>query len=356
MREAMYGFMTLHLKGEGTGDPIPEPAIKTEDPEDLRCYPGNTRPKDFMTIPKFAAREGKRLREAAKYPGEPGSTQADGERAESFMRRYSTGVDVQKDPYKPQWKKDADGVRTVAFVPQLGVKLVATVDPGKANAPIVVLLDLNGAEAARKSDLYAALRRIEVRTITLDLRATGKLAAENERVERAPDHNSAEWGLWCGRPLLIDWQIDMRWLVSALRTDAEFRDRDIIVIGRGPAALVAALAGLEEPYSRIAMVDTLASFVTAEPYLDQRLGIINPDTLRDLGDVAHLALGPVFNPKGKLVIAGGMSSAGKPLTMNELKAAYAPALRAAKQLGHESNFVITTPDNLLKELGLTEAR
>jgi hypothetical protein len=29
MREAMYGFMTLHLKGEGNGDPIPEPAIKT---------------------------------------------------------------------------------------------------------------------------------------------------------------------------------------------------------------------------------------------------------------------------------------------------------------------------------------
>src|SRR5262245_12598692 len=54
MREAMYGFMTQHLKGEGTGDPIAEPKFATENPEDLRCYPGDTRPKDFMTIPKFA--------------------------------------------------------------------------------------------------------------------------------------------------------------------------------------------------------------------------------------------------------------------------------------------------------------
>ena len=57
----MYGFMTLHLKGEGKGDPIPEPEFKTENPEDLRCFPGDTRPKDFMTIPKFAAQEGKKL-------------------------------------------------------------------------------------------------------------------------------------------------------------------------------------------------------------------------------------------------------------------------------------------------------
>src|SRR5205823_6274291 len=69
MREAMYGFMTLHLKGEGNGDPIPEPKFTTENPEDLRCYPGDTRPKDFMTIPKFAAIEGKKLRERARLDG-----------------------------------------------------------------------------------------------------------------------------------------------------------------------------------------------------------------------------------------------------------------------------------------------
>ena len=33
MREEMYGWMTLHLKGEGDGSPVPEAPITTEDPE-----------------------------------------------------------------------------------------------------------------------------------------------------------------------------------------------------------------------------------------------------------------------------------------------------------------------------------
>jgi hypothetical protein len=58
MREAMYGWMALHLKGEGDGAPIAEPEIRAEDPEALRCYPGDSRPDDWATIPRFAAARG----------------------------------------------------------------------------------------------------------------------------------------------------------------------------------------------------------------------------------------------------------------------------------------------------------
>src|SRR5262249_59818211 len=61
MREALYGWLAKHLKGEGDGSPIPEPPLKAEDPEALRCFPGDTRPAGWVTIPKFAAREGRRL-------------------------------------------------------------------------------------------------------------------------------------------------------------------------------------------------------------------------------------------------------------------------------------------------------
>ena len=61
MREAMYGWLTLQLRGEGDGSPIPDPEIKTEDPESLRCYPGSSRPDDWVTIPRFAAAEGRKL-------------------------------------------------------------------------------------------------------------------------------------------------------------------------------------------------------------------------------------------------------------------------------------------------------
>ena len=61
MREAMYGWMTLHLEGKGDGGPITEPAVAVEDPEALRCYPGDSRPDDWTTIPRFASTRGRAL-------------------------------------------------------------------------------------------------------------------------------------------------------------------------------------------------------------------------------------------------------------------------------------------------------
>ena len=62
MREAMYGWITLHLKGEGKGDPIPEPKFAVETVEDLACFPDpNDRPKGFLTPPLFAYSVGKEL-------------------------------------------------------------------------------------------------------------------------------------------------------------------------------------------------------------------------------------------------------------------------------------------------------
>jgi dienelactone hydrolase len=46
MREALYGWLAKHLKGEGDGSPIPDPPMQTEDPEALRCFPGDSRPAE----------------------------------------------------------------------------------------------------------------------------------------------------------------------------------------------------------------------------------------------------------------------------------------------------------------------
>src|SRR5262249_5756131 len=57
MREAMYGWMTLHLKREGDGSPIAERKQELLDPQELRCFPGDSRPADYVTVPAFAVRE-----------------------------------------------------------------------------------------------------------------------------------------------------------------------------------------------------------------------------------------------------------------------------------------------------------
>src|SRR5262249_46479353 len=57
MRSLMYGWMTRWLKGEGEGKPIPEPKHEVEKPEDLACFPDETRPKGYLLLPEFAARQ-----------------------------------------------------------------------------------------------------------------------------------------------------------------------------------------------------------------------------------------------------------------------------------------------------------
>jgi gluconolactonase len=73
-----------------------------------------------------------------------------------------------------------------------------------------------------------------------------------------------------------------------------------------------------------------------------------------VGDVGHLAASCA--PK-RVVIAGGVSGTGKALSPEQLKAAYEPALLAYKLNPNSkpSDFVVTTPENVLKELGLTSA-
>ena len=72
MRETMYGWMTLHLKGEGKGEPIPEPKLTIEKVEDITCFPNpSDRPKGFLFPPTFAAAVGRELVAKADKLGAP---------------------------------------------------------------------------------------------------------------------------------------------------------------------------------------------------------------------------------------------------------------------------------------------
>lgn len=352
MRETMYGFMSLHLKGEGKGEPIPEPKFATEKPEDLRCYPGDTRPKDFVTIPKFAAMEAKKLRDAATLP------KADADRGEWIRwqranhARLRTIVGYERVPSMPTgdgelWKRSGDSW-ICKFSPRPGVVLSASLEPGKPKAPCIVLVNLEGAEAARKSDLYAQIKASGAWVVTLDLRGTGKFAPASERVGRAPDHNSAEWGLWLGRPLVGQWFEELSDSVDLINLGLkqQFREPHTppVYVGEGSAGLALLMwgAAVNMPVHIVA-VNGPATLVTDAPYTNQRLGTLAPGILRDVGDVAHLAA--LCAPK-RVVIAGGVNGSGKVLTADELAAAYTPAAGAV---------TLTSPENVLKELGLAKA-
>jgi cephalosporin-C deacetylase-like acetyl esterase len=328
MREAMYGWMTLHLKGEGDGSPIFEPEMKTEDPETLRCFPGDTRPKDWVTLPQFAAAEGKKALE--KRPN---------------YRGAKAGIEVRRTKLREQVLggfPEVEAAKSNApFESEPGIALNPRVEPGNADIrphPVVILLNLEGAEKAATSDIAAAVRKERWTLITVDLRVTGSLSLPSFRIGRAPDHNSAQWALWTGRPLLGQWTFDVRRLVDSVARDEKELPKEIIVIGEGPAGLVAlCAAATDSRITRVAAVGTLASFISDVPYEGQRLGVIAPGILREVGDVADLAA--LAAPR-RVVIAGGVHGNGKPLTGDELRKTYGSAAGAWEFLKSKEKLIV----------------
>ena len=323
MRESMYGWMSRFLKDSGDGSPIAEPAVQTEEPEALRCFPGDSRPDDFMTIPRFAAIQARRLVEQRRPPSSLEAWPAQRDAALQGLARCLFGGEPPRSAPGTQVNVALDGAgRTITFAPEPGLTLAAR-QRGRPTPTerLAIVLDLDGAEKADGSELATMLERRGWSVITLDLRATGKLAYPRDKIGRAADHNTAEWSLWIGRPLLGQWVVDVRRLLDALVEHDGHLPDNILLAGIGPAGLVAiGTAALDPRIGHVATSDTLASYVTDVPYEGQRLGTIVPGILRDAGDVANLAA--LIAPR-RLVIGGGVAGDGRPVDVATLNAAYA---------------------------------
>ncbi|NLX98892.1 MAG: prolyl oligopeptidase family serine peptidase [Rhodopirellula sp.] len=313
MRETMYGWMTLHLKGEGDGSPIAEQPITTEDPETLRCFPGDSRPDDFVTIPRFAAREGRKLLARIAAPRDAAGWRSQRESMRAGLTQCLYGEKpVPTAKQVPASVTGSEGERTVQFQPEPGIAISARQAPfASPKQKTAILLDLDQGAKAAEGETARGLRAAGWSVIVFDLRASGALAYDRDRIGRAPDHNTAEWSLWLGRPLLGQWVIDIRRLLDAMAQHDGGLPPDVRLVGEGPAGLVAlCAAALDDRITEVVATGSLASYISEVPYEGQRLGVMAPAVLRECGDVPHIAA--LLAPR-MLTVSGGVTGGGEPL-------------------------------------------
>ena len=329
MREAMYGWMTRWLKGEGKGEPIPEPAHEVETAEDLACYQPGKRPAAFVFPTTYAAREAKRLVAPLESPR---IDHPEAWEALSLTMRADLGRALGGGPARPRpsarygTPAHADGVTslTLGLRPEPGLTLPAEVRfrrGNKGKLAAVALLHLDGGAEALRHPLAEALVGRGAAVVAPDLRATGTLRPARDGVHAAPDHNSAEHGVWLGRPLLGQWVYDVRCLLDWMAAQPGYDAGRLGVVGLGQAALVAlCAAAVDERAAAAAAVGGPVSLVTEREYAaGTRMGLLAPGLLR-AGDVPHLAA--LAAPR-RLLVAGGVTPEGRKRTGGQLREAFA---------------------------------
>lgn len=327
MREAMYGWMTLHLKKQGEGLPIPEPEIKTEDPEAIRCFPGESRPDDYVTIPRFAAAEGRQLLAKHVMPSSLDGWKTERAKKLGALEAVLGGM-PKPTPLKLISNVDpTEKTQSLYFESEPGVPVIGERSSNSKPNRVALLLDLDHHVAYQKPTEGPALsiaKKWESNgwtVVRVELRASGKHAPKGDKIGHAPDHNSAEWSLWIGRPLLGQWVWDVRRMLDALAETDGSLPNEVAVIGigsTGPVALCA--AALDERISHAMTFDSLASYVTDEPYRGQRLGVMVPGILREVGDIDQIAA--LVAPR-RVTIEGGVTGGGKPLETESLRERFA---------------------------------
>ena len=330
MREAMYGWMTRWLKGEGKGEPIAEPKLEIEKIEDISCFADGKRPPGFVYPATYAAREARRLLAASGKQAnhkEAWEARAVVDRGRLHAEILGGSPNVKKQAARFGAAQVDGDVTTVPMTlpAEPGIDLsvqVRFMQTGKAGKiPACLLLHLDGGTEALKHPLAAALVNAGWAVIAPDLRATGAGKPVGDAVGVAPDHNSAEHAVWIGRPLLGQWAFDVQCLLEWMGTYPGYRGNHLAVVGIGQAGVVALSAATQgERAEVVAALDSPATYVTEHAYgAGTRMGLLAPGILK-VGDIPQ-PLAALAAPR-RLFLAGAVTPQGKKLADKDMPSAF----------------------------------
>jgi dienelactone hydrolase len=378
MRERMYGFFDRWLKGnEKAPERIAEPPITTDEVRELRCFPrlptatgrsgpaasglhiefpdaereessraqassplvwAAARPIDFMTIPKFAAEQGARLARSQPLIDHVSQWEAHVAGRRRRLVEEVFGGFPERTPMKVHKAgvEEKEGRRFEGWVVEtevgVSIPLIRVRTPRTAErAPICLLLHGDGKDAALGSQLFESLLGAGHEAAVCDLRATGESKVPNDKIADAAGHNSAEWGMWIGRPMLGQWAWDVIRLMEHLRATT---GRRVALHAMGPIGVAALCAAAVEPtIDDVVCLEPTVSLTASRPYADLPMGLLAPGFL-EVGDVCDVASWIAPRPLriigGRGPDGGGVWEAALVETFSRTRAAYS-LLGASKQ-------------------------
>ena len=292
MREAMYGWVTLHLKGEGDGSPITEPPVEIVDRELLRCFRQGDRPAGFQTVPLLAKRFATQMVRKQMKPLHKEHWEAQRVAKLGMIRRYvgkqSGRVELRDEIAIAEAEHGASVKFELSPEPGVtcGLEWMKGSSRGQIAENIIISSALLGSGLSDEERKWCVENHLDVLEVTL--RATGPYEPKNNKIGHALDHNAAQWAAWIGRPLAGQWVKDLQaalgWVVATYEAPPV-----VTMVSRGAAVVPALLTtAMQSRISRLVAIDPPLTLVSDRKYGEGQLGAILPGMLAELGDIGQL--------------------------------------------------------------------
>ena len=327
MRELMYGWMTWHLKGVGKGEPMPEPKITLDTPEDLAIFPNlDDRPKVFLTPTLFAAKAAKELIKASDDL-KPDHAEMWTARAIAVRKNLSSilayGPPSSEALIKAVNVPDAPAGYQYGELPvEEGIKLQTLHISSKkaASERLNVVIHLEKLDVNQFVAVIRQSEKMGEDVLMADLRAFGVERPKWGGVAGAADHTIAEHALWIGQPLLGQWVRDAVALLQQTKKLAGTKKIRVIAFGQAGIVAVIATGMFPEVNAEFVFIDLPPTFASDTPYgAGTFMGLLAPGILK-AGDIPHfLAL---LAPRN-VTVAGSVTLQGNRLNQKEADAAFA---------------------------------
>jgi dienelactone hydrolase len=326
MRELMYAWLHRWLKGGDAAVTVPEPEFSLEELKTLRCFPDGKRPPYFFTQLDWVAHKWRGAYQQVREPDHLPQWEAEKslrlsrlERILALPRRRTPpgvqrAVEQHGEPGHGQ-----PGLEKRIIQPEEGLELVASCRVPSASRrarPVVVWVDPGDPWTRWEHPIHQRLSTLGLAEVTFTLPATGALAVPNDRIADAVDHNSCQWSIWIGRPLLGLWVLSLQSLLDTLCEEPPLGadQTRVILAGVGAGGLAAVLtAARDERVYAVASIEMLASFATAERPQGHRMVYFVPH-LATAGDLPHLAA--LVAPR-RLLLVAPRTLQGRPLGADE---------------------------------------
>jgi cephalosporin-C deacetylase-like acetyl esterase len=245
-RERMYGWMALHLLGQGNGNPLPEGEIEPlpENDPRLRCDLDGSLIARSASVVELARERAEKM-----IAGLP-STQSPGRLA--AVRRWAEEFTAPPDREPHNLMPRSFGktslpwgiLEKVYFVSEIGQHIPGLLWlPKGSGGPkrTIILVDDRGKAAVAESGLVQPLVEAGFAVLSVDLRGRGETLGRIG-TSRNNNYHFVQHSIMWGRPVAGRRAFDLKRTIDFVQYREDLPDQGVVLVGLGDEALPALLA------------------------------------------------------------------------------------------------------------------